>query len=73
VRVQELRGELQYEIATRRVAGDDDVGRGHASVQQMLDGENCLAQLLWEGVFWCESCMGRSTRKLASQSQEEVQ
>ena len=28
----------------------------------MLDCGNCLAQLLREGVFWCESCAGRSIK-----------
>jgi hypothetical protein len=52
VRVQELGSELQREIAACRVAHDDDVGRGQAPVQQMLDGGKCLAQLLREGVLW---------------------
>jgi hypothetical protein len=30
----------------------------------MLDGVKCLAQLLREGVFWCESCVEGSTREL---------
>jgi hypothetical protein len=56
MRVQDLGGELECEIAACRVAPDDDVGRRHAKVQQVLDGGNCLAQLLREGVFWCEIC-----------------
>jgi hypothetical protein len=48
--------ELKHEIASCRVARDDHVGWGHAFIQQVLDGGNCLAQLLREGAFWCESC-----------------
>jgi hypothetical protein len=63
MRVQELGGKLEHEIAACRVAPDDDVGWGHAQVQQVLDGGNCLAQLLREGVFWYESC-GKISNKV---------
>ena len=60
VRVEELRSKLQDEVAACRVACDDDVGRGQAFVQQVLDGCNRLAQLSRERVLGCESLGGWS-------------
>lgn len=65
MRMQELGGDLEREIAACRVAPDDDVGWGQAQVQEVLDGGYCLAQLLREGLFWCESCVTDQQQNLA--------
>ena len=56
---------MEREIAACRVAPDDDVGWGHAQVQQVLDRGDCLAQLLRERVFWCESLWDNQQEILA--------
>lgn len=42
---------MKREVATRRVARDDDAGRGRALIQQVTDSSSRLAQLGREGVF----------------------
>ena len=41
--------ELEREVSARRVARNNDVGQGHALVQQVLDSCSCLAQLSGKG------------------------
>jgi hypothetical protein len=57
--VQQLRYDLQCEVTACRVAGEDELGRGRAGVEEVLDGCEGLAQLFWEGVFRYESWWAR--------------
>ena len=55
VGVQQLREDLQSEVAASRVAGGDELRWGRASVEEVVDGREGLAQLFWEGIFGYEN------------------
>ncbi len=57
--VQQLRDDLEGEVAACRVACEDELGRGRTGVEQVLDGREGLADLFWEGVFKYESWWAR--------------
>ena len=60
VGVQQLRDDLQSEVAACRVDREDELRWLRASVEEVLDGREGLAQLFWEGVFGYESWWAQS-------------
>ena len=70
--MQEYGRELEREVSARRVARNNDVGCGHALVQQVLDSSSRLAQLGWKGVLGARamsewSMGGSSTSRLSGE------